>query len=112
MFEGGAIPGILIGLAYIIIIRLNVKKRNLPRSIERFDGKDLLKKFVKAIPALLVPFIMVFGITAGVFYLIAGLLGLGNVGTFADLQIWSWMCIIFGIIFVFGSIFFMKGKKA
>ncbi len=67
MFEGGAIPGILIGLAYIIIIRLNVKKRNLPRSIEHFDGKDLLKKFVKAIPALLVPFIMVFGITAGVF---------------------------------------------
>ena len=67
MFEGGAIPGILIGLAYIIIIRLNVKKRNLPRSIEHFDGKDLLKKFVKAIPALLVPFIMVFGITAGIF---------------------------------------------
>ena len=67
MFEGGAIPGILIGLAYILIIRLNVKKRNLPRSIEKFDGKDLLKKFIKAIPALLVPFIMVFGITAGIF---------------------------------------------
>ncbi|BAL00529.1 putative transporter [Oscillibacter valericigenes Sjm18-20] len=67
MFVGGVIPGVLIGLAYIAVIRFNVKKRGLPRSTERFDGKLMLKSFVKAIPALLVPVIMVGGITAGVF---------------------------------------------
>lgn len=67
LFAGGAIPGILIGLAYIIIIKMNVKKYNMPRSCEKFDPKDVGIKFVKAIPALIVPFIMVFGILAGIF---------------------------------------------
>ena len=51
------------------------------------------------------------GIVAGVFYLIAGLLGKANVGTYTDLSIWSWMCIIFGVIFVLGSILFMKKEN-
>lgn len=67
MFKGGAIPGILIGLGYALVIRLQTKRQNLPRSTERFDGKQLLKNFVKAIPALLVPIVLVFGITCGVF---------------------------------------------
>ena len=67
MFAGGAIPGILIGLGYILVIRLQTKRLNLPRSTERFDLKEFGKSFVKAIPALLVPVILVGGITAGVF---------------------------------------------
>lgn len=67
MFIGGAIPGILIGLAYILVIRLQTKRLNLPRSVDHFDGKELLKSFVKAIPALLVPVILVGGITLGIF---------------------------------------------
>jgi len=67
MFMGGAIPGILIGLAYIIVIRLQTKRLNLPRSVEHFDLKTLLKNFVKALPALLVPVVLVGGITSGMF---------------------------------------------
>ena len=67
MFAGGAIPGILIGLAYITVIRLQTKRLNLPRSTERFNGILFLKSFVKALPALLVPVILVGGITTGMF---------------------------------------------
>lgn len=67
MFAGGAIPGILIGLGYILVIRMQTKRLNLPRSTERFDPKEFGKSFVKAIPALLVPVILVGGITAGIF---------------------------------------------
>lgn len=67
MFAGGAIPGILIGLGYILVIRIQTKRLNLPRSTERFDLKEFGKSFVKAIPALLVPVILVGGITAGIF---------------------------------------------
>ena len=37
MFMGGAIPGILIGLGYIIIIRMQTKRLDLPRSTESFN---------------------------------------------------------------------------
>lgn len=67
MFMGGAIPGILIGLGYILVIRMQTKRLNLPRSAEHFDGRALLTSFVKAIPALLVPLILVGGITLGIF---------------------------------------------
>lgn len=67
MFMGGAIPGILIGLGYIAVIRFQTKRLGLPRSTERFDGKLFLKSFVKAIPALLVPVVLVGGITSGMF---------------------------------------------
>lgn len=67
MFMGGAIPGILIGVAYIAVILFQTKRLNLPKSTDHFDSKILLRSFIKAIPALLVPVILVFGITAGVF---------------------------------------------
>lgn len=49
------------------------------------------------------------GITAGAFYLLAGLLGISNYGSFSDLAIWAVLCFIFGIIFILGSLK-MKGK--
>lgn len=67
MFMGGFIPGVMIGLGYILVIRLKTKKLNLPRSAEHFDGKLLAGSFVKAIPALLVPVVLVGGITSGMF---------------------------------------------
>ncbi|WP_312159676.1 TRAP transporter large permease [Oscillibacter sp.] len=67
MFMGGLIPGLLIGLAYITVIRFNVKKRGLPKSTDHFDGKLAFQSFITAIPALLVPVILVGGITAGIF---------------------------------------------
>ena len=40
------------------------------------------------------------GIVAGVFYIFAWVVGIANVGTYGDLQIWSIMCLIFGIVIV------------
>lgn len=67
MFMGGTIPGILIGLAYIVLIRMQTKRLNLPASTDSFDAKLMLKTFVHSIPALMVPIILVVGITAGIF---------------------------------------------
>lgn len=67
MFMGGFVPGVLIGLGYILVIRLKTNRLNLPRSTERFDAKELGKSFVKALPALVVPIALVCGITSGMF---------------------------------------------
>lgn len=48
------------------------------------------------------------GITAGVFFLIGGLLGITNVGSFGDLMIWGVVCIGFGIFFLVSSIMMKK----
>lgn len=40
-------------------------------------------------------------ITAIVFYLIGGIIGLANVGSFKDLQIWSILNIVFAALFIF-----------
>lgn len=47
-------------------------------------------------------------ITAGLFYAVGGLLGIANVGSFADLQIWSVLSFIFAAAFLFMGI---KMKK-
>lgn len=49
------------------------------------------------------------GITAGVFYAIAGLLGIGNAADFPDLEIWSYLCLIFAVIYIAGSL--KMGRK-
>ena len=49
------------------------------------------------------------GITAGVFYIIAALMGFINLGTFGDLVVWSVLSLIFGIVFLAGS---LKKKEA
>lgn len=40
-------------------------------------------------------------ITAAVFYVLGGLVGLGNVGRFADLQIWAVLNIIFAGMLIY-----------
>lgn len=51
------------------------------------------------------------GIVAGIFYLFAGVMGFANAGVFSDLEIWSWMAVIFGVVFLLGSIFMKKPAK-
>ncbi|MDR1573813.1 MAG: TRAP transporter large permease [Clostridiales Family XIII bacterium] len=67
MFMGGAIPGILIALAYITVIAVQTRRLNLPRSTDGFALKTTLVTFVKALPALVVPVVLVGGITSGMF---------------------------------------------
>ncbi len=51
------------------------------------------------------------GITAGVFYIVASIIGFANLGTFGDLVIWSVMSLIFGIVYILGSVLIKKPKE-
>lgn len=51
------------------------------------------------------------GITAGVFYLFGGLIGISNYDSFSDLAIWSVLCFIFGAVFILGSLKIKKLPK-
>jgi len=67
LFLAGVIPGILLALSICIIIAYYTKKRGYPVSVEKFHAGRWTKAFVKAIPALLVPVIIIGGVLAGVF---------------------------------------------
>lgn len=51
------------------------------------------------------------GIVAGIFYLLGGLLGIANYGSFSDLAIWSGLSLIFGIVFIICSLRMKKTDK-
>ena len=51
------------------------------------------------------------GITTGIFFLFAALMGYANIGSYSDLGLWSALCLIFGLVFLIGSIA-MKKKTA
>lgn len=46
------------------------------------------------------------GIITGVFYLLGALVGFSATGSYAqgDLAIWKWLCLIFGVVFIIGSV--------
>lgn len=43
-------------------------------------------------------------IVAGAFYALGGIIGIANVGSFADLQIWSILSFIFAVFFILSGI--------
>lgn len=66
LFMSGVLPGILIGVGYMIVCYIYAKKHDIPR--EKFKGfKNLGKTFIKAIWALLMPAIIIGGILTGMF---------------------------------------------
>jgi len=65
LFLDGFIPGILIGLGQMVIIFMHVKKYNYPRSgVVSF--KDVLKMFLRYLPSLLTPVIIIGGVVFGI----------------------------------------------
>jgi len=44
------------------------------------------------------------------FYLLAGLIGFASAGSYSDLYIWAAICIVFGIVFIVGTIVERKKK--
>lgn len=50
------------------------------------------------------------GIVAGVFYLLGGIIGIANYGSYSDLAIWSVICFIFGGVFLLGSLRMKKSE--
>jgi C4-dicarboxylate transporter DctM subunit len=66
LFLGGAIPGILSGLAMIILIVILGKKQNWRRLEVRASYKEILIGFKDAVLALIAPVIIVGGIITGI----------------------------------------------
>lgn len=66
LFLGGFLPGIVIAIALMLYIYFTARNRNYPVS-ERADFKKVVSSFVEAIPPLLTPFIIIGGMTLGIF---------------------------------------------
>ena len=66
LFMAGIVPGIMYGLGFISLIAYLGYKNNFPKS-ERATGKEILSSTLHVLPALLVPFIIVYGILSGMF---------------------------------------------
>lgn len=67
MFIAGIVPGVVLALAYALTIALNVRKMNISRPEGKFSLKRFGLAFIKAIPALLVPTIILGGVLSGIF---------------------------------------------
>lgn len=66
MFIAGILPGILLALALMVAIAILGYRHNFPRS-EKASIRTMFMSFLNAVPALLVPLIIIGGILSGVF---------------------------------------------
>ena len=66
LFMAGYIPGILWGLACMVVIYFIAKKKGY-RSTSKFTGKEKIKVLLEAIPCLLLIIIVIGGIIRGIF---------------------------------------------
>lgn len=66
LFLAGIVPGVLLGLSFVLIIIYLSKKHNYPKS-ERESIKGMSVNLFRVLPALLIPFIIIFGILSGIF---------------------------------------------
>lgn len=66
LFIAGIVPGVMLGIGYAVCIWLYARKHPLPRLKEHFSPTSMCQAFFGALPALVVPFIIVGGILGGV----------------------------------------------
>ena len=66
LFMTGLVPGILLGLAMMIVVKMYSKKKNFPKE-EPTPLRDAMKLVLKSLPALLTPIILIGGIVSGLF---------------------------------------------
>lgn len=66
LFMAGYIPGILWGLACMLVILVMAKKRGYT-STERFTGKEVVNVIIQALPCVLLIVIVIGGIIGGIF---------------------------------------------
>lgn len=67
MFMGGVIPGIMMGLALVIVIMIEVRRKGLPPSREKATWGERWKSFRTAFWGFLMPVIILGGIYSGIF---------------------------------------------
>ncbi|MDK9710159.1 TRAP transporter large permease [Acidaminobacter sp.] len=66
LFLAGVIPGIMVGLAMMVVVAIRGKKYNFPKN-ERVKLNEIGKLFLKSFPALVTPIIIIGGIVSGFF---------------------------------------------
>ncbi|MDO4493190.1 MAG: TRAP transporter large permease [Clostridia bacterium] len=66
LFASGFVPGVAMGGVLIALALVQAYKHHYPKGVE-LDVKNILKTFVKAIPAILMPVIILVGIFSGIF---------------------------------------------
>ena len=66
LFKAGFVPGVIMGVCLILIAIWQAYRWNYPTGA-KFDIKNIAKKFFKAIPAILMPLIILGGIFSGYF---------------------------------------------
>ncbi|MED4782873.1 TRAP transporter large permease [Brevibacillus choshinensis] len=66
MFLAGIIPGIILAAAFICLIAYMGYRHQFPKS-EKLSRKEVIATFIRVIPALLVPLLIIGGILSGVF---------------------------------------------
>ena len=67
LFTAGILPGIVIGVALIIYTIFRSKKEKYVGEKRTYTGKEIVRIIIEAIPALLVPVIILGGIYGGIF---------------------------------------------
>ena len=67
MFMGGILPGVMMGLALVIVIMIEVRKKGLTASRERASWGQRWKSFRTAFWGFLMPVIILGGISGGIF---------------------------------------------
>lgn len=65
MFIAGIVPGVILALAYCLTVWVNLRKMDIKKPEGRFEWREFGVSFVKAIPALLVPIIIIGGVLSG-----------------------------------------------
>ncbi|MDO4962000.1 MAG: TRAP transporter large permease [Eubacteriales bacterium] len=66
LFMAGIVPGVLLGLAMMAVVKFYSGPKNFPKS-ERVPVKEAMKLVYQSFPALLTPIILIGGITTGLF---------------------------------------------
>ncbi len=67
MFSGGIVPGILMGLALVVVVMIEVRKKGIQPTMEKASWKERMKAFGDAFWGFLMPVIILGGIYGGVF---------------------------------------------
>ncbi|MDI6870118.1 MAG: TRAP transporter large permease [Bacillota bacterium] len=67
LFLGGFIPGLLLCLSMMIVNYLVARRRHYPVSGRRSTLKEVAVSFIRSLPALLMPLIILGGIISGIF---------------------------------------------
>jgi tripartite ATP-independent transporter DctM subunit len=67
LFLGGIGPGIVIGIALMLLCYFISVKKNYPKRAQRASLKEIIVSFLKTMPALFMPILIMGGILGGIF---------------------------------------------